>query len=1369
MKKILVKIISMILTFTIMLSIFMIAPASVSAATQAENLITIARNEVASASANGGYVGSYNKYNDWADISGLSWCAAFVCWCADQAGISTDIIYKSNRCSVIKKWYEDRALFYYSPYYGGSYIPKAGDLVIFDWDSVADGDHIGIVTGTSGNYLSTIEGNTSNSSYDSDCLLERTQRISLGSRYILGYCTPAYTDSSVTPTDVYNPDNYPFPTRDIYYNSSSVMTGSDVKWIQAVLYQLGYSISVDGSFGPASETVVRQFQSDYGLAVDGSVGPATRQKLYDLWTTKSFQACDIGTDFYAYIINSYAWKHLTNDGNNVSMRSETGANNQIWKFERQSDGSYKIINSADGNILDVANAGTTDGTNVQVCASNDSNAQRWFITGESGAYYLRAKCGNLVLDVNGGSTEDGTNLQMWTKNDSTAQKFQVWKLNKPGSTYVSYSVGVAYTPISIWWNPTSDTTKYDVKIWKGTLWEGDAYKILWGETDTSCELILPPGYYEAYVDSRNNYSMTMSQNIIRFTVEEGNAVNLGDNFYAYITNTANGLYLSNDYYNVSAKSPTYLTEQIWKFERQSDNSYVIRSSSDDTYLDVSNAIAANSTNVQTCGYSGSDAQKWYLIQAGDNKYVIRSKLGNYVLDLAGGSNVSGTNIQIYEPNGTEAQYFSIYKYDTPAKTNVNVEVDGTSVRVNWDKVTGCARYDVHLLQSPWGWGDIKYSKQIDYTMNYCEFKNVAPGDYAAFVVTKPNDNSTQSTWVNFTIKSNDLVPDNQIVHNGHIYSLYNDIMTWDEAKAQCENMGGHLVTVTSEEEQAVIEELVKNQFCKWYFMGATKIENGVDYKWITGEAFDYTNWKNETYDNIYENYLMATTNLNGAWQDTTVDGYSCLVGFICEVETEQISPVKIDCFNGHTYELYDKVLTWEDAEEFAKLKGGYLTAVTTEKEKDFIYDLSQNGEQYYYWLGGKGDNVNDYSWSNNEAFDYSNWAEGEPNNSNSIEHYLMQYKNSSEWNDTTNYQYLTGFVIEYDANTDSGTTGDCTWVFNIDTGELTISGDGNMDDYTTKSSVPWYSYRTDIKSVVFKDGVKNIGDMAFASCSNLTDVTLSDSVASIGNKSFLSCSSLANISSLKNIEIIEENAFTYCDTLENLEFSNNIHYIGSGAFTYTGWYDNQSDGMVYIGTILYKYKGTCPDEVIITDGTTSITATAFSNRTTLKSVVVPDSINAIPNEAFLGCSNLVNVELSKNISRIGSYAFRGCTSLTEITIPRNVTSIGEKALGYYSSDGGYAIVENFTICGYTETIAETYANENGIEFVDLEAEILLGDVNLNGIIDIKDVTEIQKYIAGTNNVNRNEFASADVNSDGIVNVMDATLIQKYCASLITEF
>lgn len=243
-------------------------------------------------------------------------------------------------------------------------------------------------------------------------------------------------------------------------------------------------------------------------------------KASDFSLEKQFgNPVDLGTNFYAYIINTSAWKHLTNDGCNVSMRSETGAANQVWKFERQGDGSYKIINQKDKLVLDDQNFGQTNGTNVAVCTSNDSTAQRWFIYGSSGAYYLKAKCGNLVLDVNGASKADGTNIQMWEKNDTVAQKFQIWKLNQAGKANFNVAAGTSTTETKFSWNKTSDTTHYVVKIWKNKVWQGSSFKE-YETKNTSWSIKLPEGTYEAYVDSNNSFSCTCS-NIVRFTIKKG--------------------------------------------------------------------------------------------------------------------------------------------------------------------------------------------------------------------------------------------------------------------------------------------------------------------------------------------------------------------------------------------------------------------------------------------------------------------------------------------------------------------------------------------------------------------------------------------------------------------------------------------------------------------------------------------------------------------------------------------------------------------------------------------------------------------------------------------------------------------------------
>ena len=91
--------------------------------------------------------------------------------------------------------------------------------------------------------------------------------------------------------------------------------------------------------------------------------------------------------------------------------------------------------------------------------------------------------------------------------------------NAVESGWIDVSPGTANKYTQIRWDAGKNATSYDVKIWKGTLWEGDAYQILWGVTGTSCEINLPRGYYEGYVDYRNGDDVRISRNTISFTVD----------------------------------------------------------------------------------------------------------------------------------------------------------------------------------------------------------------------------------------------------------------------------------------------------------------------------------------------------------------------------------------------------------------------------------------------------------------------------------------------------------------------------------------------------------------------------------------------------------------------------------------------------------------------------------------------------------------------------------------------------------------------------------------------------------------------------------------------------------------------------------
>ena len=145
----------------------------------------------------------------------------------------------------------------------------------------------------------------------------------------------------------------------------------------------------------------------------------------DVWTNLGLIQ-NVGTNFYAYLINVYAWKHITNENNdNVLMRNETAYAEQVWKFIRNDDGSYKIVNCKTGKVIDWDDKSG----NVYVNSDNGNDFQKWYIYGESGAYILKPKNSNKVLDITSGSVSDGANVQIYDWNGTTAQKFQIWRLD----------------------------------------------------------------------------------------------------------------------------------------------------------------------------------------------------------------------------------------------------------------------------------------------------------------------------------------------------------------------------------------------------------------------------------------------------------------------------------------------------------------------------------------------------------------------------------------------------------------------------------------------------------------------------------------------------------------------------------------------------------------------------------------------------------------------------------------------------------------------------------------------------------------------------------------------------------------------------
>lgn len=225
----------------------------------------------------------------------------------------------------------------------------------------------------------------------------------------------------------------------------------------------------------------------------------------------------------------------------------------------------------------------------------------------------------------------------------------------------------------------------------------------------------------------------------------------------------------------------------------------------------------------------------------------------------------------------------------------------------------------------------------------------------------------------------------------------------------------------------------------------------------------------------------------------------------------------------------------------------------------------------------------------------------------------------------------------------SGICGDdLTWELNSE-GLLTISGTGDMYDYTEQDLSPWSNYIDAIISLEISSEVTSIGDYSFYRHEKLSGkLSLPKGIESIGGNAFGDCNGLTgDLVIPDSVTIIEGGAFENCDGFEGgLELPANLSSIGNMAFY-------RCDG--FTGNLVI------PESVDIINESVFYGCKGFDG-----SLIIPNNVTLISNSAFRDCNGF-NGELilSDSLTEIGAYAFSGCTGFTgELVLPEGLTKIG---------------------------------------------------------------------------------------------------------------
>lgn len=207
-----------------------------------------------------------NIFGDWYGIPNQPWCAMFVSYCMNKAGVLPNVVKKFASCSIGWNWFRSKG-----QTRNRGYIPQKGDIIFFDWEpEKGDGiDHVGIVNNVNGEYIYTLEGN-----HDDQVNIYKYH---INDARIYGYAVPDYTGEEI----IENNPSESYTNKPLVYKGK---TGETVKYIQNKLINKGYFLGrtgADGIFGFQTEKAVRQFQIDSNISADGIIGPLTWEKLED--------------------------------------------------------------------------------------------------------------------------------------------------------------------------------------------------------------------------------------------------------------------------------------------------------------------------------------------------------------------------------------------------------------------------------------------------------------------------------------------------------------------------------------------------------------------------------------------------------------------------------------------------------------------------------------------------------------------------------------------------------------------------------------------------------------------------------------------------------------------------------------------------------------------------------------------------------------------------------------------------------------------------------------------------------------------------------------------------------------------------------
>lgn len=455
------------------------------------------------------------------------------------------------------------------------------------------------------------------------------------------------------------------------------------------------------------------------------------------------------------------------------------------------DGTYNIQSLVNPNyVLDIYGGYTTNGANVQLYRSNDTEAQLFKVTHDSQGYvtFTNVKSGK-VLDVYGGTKKNNQNIWQFSSNGSRAQK---WIVKPDGNGYVIISALDSNYVLDLSTGKAVNSSNIQLYTYCGSNAQRWKFSKLVSKTDKLNSLaqsnknVLADGTYVISTALSSNYVL--------------------DVYGGYTWNKAN--------VQLFAKNGT--DAQAFKVTHDSQGYVTFTNVNSGKVLEVAGSRAGNNANVQQYSLDGSRAQKWVVQKNGSGYTIISALDPNFVLDLSGALVMNGRNIGLYQNNGSKAQQWNFSKHMTDrercdlfAAQNKDKMADGVyyikNKNVNYaldvygGSLYGGANVQLYSLNR----SNAQKWKITHDSKGYVMFQNVGSGMYltaggsgnSANVYQQKQSNGYNQKWIimydtNSNLRIVSALHSNRVldVHGGMIRNFSN-IQLYDSNNSNAQKWG----------------------------------------------------------------------------------------------------------------------------------------------------------------------------------------------------------------------------------------------------------------------------------------------------------------------------------------------------------------------------------------------------------------------------------------------------------------------------------------------------------------------------------------------------------------------------------------------------